>query len=184
MIGLGRLGNQVASFGRAFGMSIVVWSQNLTAARAAGCGAMLVSKDDLLQQADVVTIHLRLSQRTQGLIGARELGLMKPTTYLVNTSRGPIVEEEALIAALERRTIAGAALDVFDNEPLPETHPFRRLEHVVITPHLGYVTRETYQVFYGDAVEDVRAFLDSRPVRVLNPAVLTASVLRGPARPA
>ncbi len=184
VIGLGRLGSQVASFGRAFGMSIVAWSRHLTAARAAESGATLVSKDDLLRQADVVTIHLRLSPRTQGLIGAPELGLMKPTAYLVNTSRGPIVKEEALIAALERRTIAGAALDVFDDEPLPETHPFRRLERVVITPHLGYVTRETYEVFYGDAVEDVRAFLDGRPVRVLNPAVLTSPDLRGPARPA
>jgi phosphoglycerate dehydrogenase-like enzyme len=173
VIGLGRLGSQVAAIGRAFGMSVIAWSQNLTSARAAECGATLTAKDDLLAQADVVTIHLQLSERTKGLLGARELGLMKPTALLVNTSRGPIVDERALIAALEARTIAGAALDVFEEEPLPPDHPFRRLEHTVITPHLGYVTVETYQVFYRDAVEDIRAFLGGRPVRVLNREVLS-----------
>ncbi len=181
VIGLGRLGSQVSSIGGAFGMPVVAWSQNLMAERAAECGAALVSKDDLLRQADVVTIHLKLSGRTRGLIGARELRLMKPTAYLVNTSRGPIVEEAPLIEALSQGVIAGAALDVFDDEPLPETHPFRRMERVVITPHLGYVTREGYHVYYGDAVEDIRAFLEGRPVRVLNPDVLTSSSLRGPA---
>ncbi len=171
VIGLGRLGSQVAAIGRAFGMSVIGWSQNLTTERAAACGATLAAKDDLLVQSDVVTIHLQLSERTRGLVGAKELGSMKAGALLVNTSRGPIVDERALIAALEQRTIAGAALDVFDEEPLPPDHPFRRLENTVITPHLGYVTLESYQVFYRDAVEDVRAFLNGNPVRVLNPQV-------------
>ncbi len=173
VIGLGRLGSQVALIGRAFGMSVLAWSQNLTTQRAAECGSTLVSRESLLAQADVVTIHLQLSERTRGLLGARELGLMKPTALLVNTSRGPIVDERSLIGALERRAIAGAALDVFDEEPLPPDHPLRRLDNTVITPHLGYVTHETYQVFYRDAVEDVRGFMDGNPVRVLNREVLS-----------
>jgi len=167
VVGLGNLGSQVATVGKAFGMSLLAWSQNLTAERAAQYGATLVSKDELLAQSDVVTIHLVLSGRTRGLIGARELGLMKRTAYLINTSRGPIVEEQALIQALQQGTIAGAGLDVFDEEPLPLDHPFRRLENTVITPHLGYVTLETYQIFFGDAVEDIRAFLSGTPTRVL-----------------
>ncbi len=168
VIGLGRLGSQVATIGRAFGMSVIAWSQNLTVERAAACGAALVAKDDLLTQADVVTIHLQLSDRTRGLLGARELGLMKATALLVNTSRGPIVDEDALVAALRQRTIAGAALDVFDEEPLPPDHPLRHLDGTVITPHLGYVTAEGYEVFYRDAVEDIRAFQGVHPIRVLN----------------
>ena len=167
VIGLGRLGSQVAAIGEAFGMSVIAWSQNLTSDRAAACGAALVSKDDLLAQADVVTIHLQLSDRTRGLLGRRELGLMKATALLVNTSRGPIVDEGALIAALRQGTIAGAALDVFDEEPLPSDHPLRQLDRTVITPHLGYVTVEGYEVFYRDAVEDIRAFREGRPIRVL-----------------
>jgi phosphoglycerate dehydrogenase-like enzyme len=167
VIGLGRLGSQVATVGKAFGMEVLAWSQNLTAERAAQCGATLVEKDDLLSRADVVTIHLILGERSRGLIGARELGLMKPTAYLVNTSRGPIVDEAALIQALEQGRIAGAGLDVFDEEPLPLNHPLRRLENTVLTPHMGYVTRDTYEVFYGQAVEDVQAFLRGSPVRVL-----------------
>ena len=169
VIGLGRLGTQVATIGRAFGMSVIAWSQNLTAEQAAACGATRVPKDDLLHQADVVTIHLQLSARTRGLLGARELRLMKATALLVNTSRGPIVDEAALIAALRQRTIAGAALDVFDEEPLPPDHPLRRLGGTVITPHLGYVTVEGYEVFYRDAVDDIRAFRGGHPVRVLTP---------------
>ncbi len=168
VIGLGNLGSQVATVGKAFGMSLVAWSQNLTVERAAQYGATLVSKDELLSQSDMVTIHLVLSARTRGLIGARELGLMKRTAYLVNTSRGPIIEEQALIQALQQGTIAGAGLDVFDEEPLPLDHPFRRLENTVITPHLGYVTLETYRIFFGDAVEDMRAFLSGTPTRVIN----------------
>jgi len=173
VIGLGRLGAQVAAIGGAFGMRVLAWSQNLTPERAAERGVERVTEDDLLARSDVVTIHLKLSPRTTGLIGARELGMMKRTAFLVNTSRGPIVEERALLDALTRGGIAGAGLDVFDDEPLPADHPFRRLPNAVVTPHLGYVTRETYEVFYRDAAEDVRAFLDGRPVRVLNPDVLS-----------
>jgi phosphoglycerate dehydrogenase-like enzyme len=180
VLGLGRLGSQVAAIGRSFGMSLLAWSQNLTADRAAECGAVLAPKERLLAQADVVTIHLVLSPRTRGLIGARELALMKRSALLVNTSRGPIVDERALLAALDAGTIAGAALDVFDEEPLPRNHPLRRHPRTVVTPHLGYVTAETYEVFYGDAVQDILAFLDGRPVRVLNGAVLDRGDARRP----
>ena len=168
VVGLGNLGSQVATVGKAFGMSVVAWSQNLTQERAAEFGATLVGKDELLAQSDVVTIHLVLSGRTRGLIGARELGLMKPSAYLINTSRGPIVEEDALVAALDGGRIGGAALDVFDREPLPSDHPLRRLENTVIMPHMGYVTEETYRVFFGDSVENVRAFLAGEPIRAIN----------------
>jgi phosphoglycerate dehydrogenase-like enzyme len=168
MMGLGNLGSQVAMVGKAFGMSVLAWSQNLTAERAAQFGATLVGRDELLSRSDIVTIHLVLSDRTRGLVGTRELGLMKPTAYLVNTSRGPIVDEKALVQALQKGTIAGAALDVFDEEPLPPDHPLRRLGNTVITPHLGYVTVETYKVFYGQAVEDIQAFLRGKPIRVIS----------------
>ena len=168
VIGLGSLGSRVAKYGRAFEMDVLAWSQNLTAARAAEVDATLVSKDELLARSDVVSIHLVLGDRTRGLIRARELGLMKPTAYLVNTSRGPIVDEAALLRALEVGTIAGAGLDVFEPEPLPADHPFRRLPNTLITPHLGYVTEETYRIFFGQAVEDIKAFLDGKPVRVLS----------------
>ena len=169
VIGLGTLGSRVARYGKAFEMEVLAWSQNLTAERAAEGGAMLVGKDELLRRSDVVSIHLVLSDRSRGLVGARELGLMKRTAYLVNTSRGPIVDEAALIRALQDGTIAGAGLDVFEPEPLPLDHPFRRLSNTVITPHLGYVTEETYRVFFGHALEDVQAFLRGAPVRVLKP---------------
>lgn len=168
IIGLGRLGSQVATVGKAFGMSLLAWSQNLTAERAAEYGATLVSRDTLLTQADFVTIHLILSDRTNGLIGARELQLMKPSAYLINTSRGPIVDEQALVQALQQGTIEGAGLDVYDEEPLPRDHILRRLDNTVITPHVGYVTDETYRVFYGQAVENIEAFLRDRPIRMLN----------------
>ena len=164
---MGNLGSQVATVGNAFGMNVVAWSQNLTEERAAQFGATLVSKEELLSTSDYVTIHLILSQRTRGLLGAEELALLKQTAYLVNTSRGPIVDEAALIDVLERRAIAGAAMDVFDEEPLPVDHPLRRMENTVITPHLGYVTRETYLNYFGQAVEDIQAFLAGEPVRVL-----------------
>jgi len=169
VLGLGTLGSRVARVGRAFEMEVLAWSQNLTAERAAAADAMLVAKDDLLARSDFVSIHLVLSERTRGLIGARELGLMKRSAYLINTSRGPIVDEAALMRALGDGTIAGAGLDTFDEEPLPLDHPFRRLPNIVITPHLGYVTEETYRIFYGHAVEDVRAYLTGAPVRVLHP---------------
>jgi phosphoglycerate dehydrogenase-like enzyme len=169
VVGLGTLGSRVARYGKAFEMEVLAWSQNLTAERAVEVGATLVGKEELLRRSDVVSIHLVLSDRTRGLLGARELGLMKRTAYLVNTSRGPIVDEAALVRALQDGTIAGAGLDVFEPEPLALDHPFRTLSNTVITPHLGYVTEETYRVFFGHALEDVQAFLRGAPVRVLKP---------------
>lgn len=167
IIGLGRLGSQVATIGKAFGMNLLAWSRNLTAERAAEFDATLVSKEGLLTQADFVTIHLVLSGRTRGLIGAAELALMKPDAYLINASRGPIVDEAALIAALREKRIAGAGLDVYDIEPLPGNHPFRALDNVVLSPHIGYVTGNTYRLFYGDMVEAIAGYLDAAPVRQL-----------------
>jgi phosphoglycerate dehydrogenase-like enzyme len=169
VIGLGNLGSRVAKVGRAFEMEVLAWSQNLTAARAAEVGAILVGKDELLARSDIVTIHLVLSDRTRGLLGARELASMKRTAHLINTSRGPIVDEAALVAALQTGTIAGAGLDVFDDEPLESDHPLRRLPNTVLTPHLGYVTEEGYKIFYGHALEDVKAWLAGQPVRVIKP---------------
>jgi len=170
VLGLGRLGSQVAKVGQAFGMPVLAWSQNLTRERTDELGVELAaSKDDLLRRADILTIHLILSDRSHGLLGASDLQQMKPTAYLVNTSRGPIVDEDALVAALRERTIAGAALDVFDHEPLTAGHPFLGLDNVLLSPHIGYVSKENYRVFYGGAVEDILAFLDGSPVRVIEP---------------
>ena len=168
LMGLGRLGSEVARVGNAFQMDVIAWSQNLTTERAAECGATLVSKDELLARADILSIHLVLSARSRGLIGHRELDRMKPTAYLINTSRGPIVDEVALIAALQNGTIAGAGVDVFDEEPLPLDHPLRRAANTIITPHIGYVTAETYKVFFDETVENIQTFLQGAPVRVLN----------------
>jgi phosphoglycerate dehydrogenase-like enzyme len=167
ILGLGRLGQRSATVGKAFGMNTIAWSQNLTAEKAQAAGAQLVSKEDLFRKADIVTIHLVLSDRSRGLVGAKEIGLMKKTSYLINTSRGPIVDEKSLIAALQAKSIAGAGLDVFDVEPLPLDHPFRKLDNVVITPHLGYVSEQNYRKYFPDIVEDIRAWLDSKPVRVI-----------------
>ena len=170
LLGLGRLGARVARVALAFEMKVAAWSKNLTPERCAAAGVELArSLDELLGTSDIISIHLVLSDRTRGLIGTRELGLMKPTAFLINTSRGPIVDEAALIAALRARKIAGAGLDVFDEEPLPAGHPLRSLDNVVATPHMGYVTADTYRVFYGEAAADVIAWLDGKPVRVLNP---------------
>jgi phosphoglycerate dehydrogenase-like enzyme len=169
VLGLGRLGAQVARVGNAFGMDVVAWSHNLTDERCADVGVTRVEKDDLFGRADVLTIHLVLSDRTRGLVGERELRLMRPTALLVNTSRGPIVDEHALARALQQGVIAGAALDVFDEEPLPSDHPLRAAPHTVLTPHLGYVTEDTYRVFYRDAVDDIAAFLAGTPKRVVKP---------------
>jgi phosphoglycerate dehydrogenase-like enzyme len=169
VVGLGRLGAQVARFGLAFGMKVLAWSQNLDEKRCAEVGAEYASKERLFAEADFVTIHLVLSQRTRGLVGGGDLARMKKSAYLVNTSRGPIVEETALVAALEEGRIAGAALDVYDEEPLPADHPLRRTPNLVLTPHLGYVTDDTYRVFYGQSLDNVAAFLAGKPVRVLNP---------------
>ncbi len=167
IIGLGNLGSRVAKVAQAFGMTVLAWSQNLTAERCAEIGVAQASKEELLRQSDFVTIHLQLSPRTRGLIGAKEFVLMKNTAYLINTSRGPIVEEAALIAALRGGAIAGAGLDVFDTEPLPRDHVLRALPNVVLTPHLGYVTQDGYRIFYGGTVEAIRAFLDGKPIREL-----------------
>ena len=141
---------------------MIAWSQNLTADKAQTCGARLVSKEELFRNADILTIHLVLSQRTKGLVGAAELQVMKQSARLINTSRGPIVEEPALIEVLRQRRIAGAALDVFDIEPLPADHPFRSLENVLSTPHIGYVARDLYRTFYGDTVKNITRWLDQR----------------------
>ncbi|MBI3329816.1 MAG: D-2-hydroxyacid dehydrogenase family protein [Nitrospinae bacterium] len=169
VLGLGRLGAKVARVGVAFDLSVIAWSQNLTAERAAQCGATLVTKGELFARSDILTIHVQLSARTRGLVGARELSLMKPTAYLINTARGPIVDEAALVHALQARVIAGAGLDVFDQEPLPSDHPFKRLDNTILAPHLGYVTKEQYQVRYRETVEDIMAYLRGEPIRVLNP---------------
>jgi phosphoglycerate dehydrogenase-like enzyme len=169
MLGLGKLGTRVANVGKAFGMKVAAWSQNLTPEKCKEVGVEYASKDELLRSADFVTIHLVLSDRSRGLIGARELGLMKPTAYLINTSRGPIVDEKALLEALAARRIAGAGLDVFDVEPLPLDHPFRKLDNVVITPHLGYVSQQNYERYYPDIVDNIRGWLDGKPVRTIAP---------------
>jgi D-3-phosphoglycerate dehydrogenase len=169
LLGLGRLGARAAGVGKAFGMKLIAWSQNLTAERCKEIGAELVSKDDLFRNADFLTIHLVLSDRTRGLVGGKELGLMKNTAYLINTSRGPIVDEKALLGALGNKRIAGAGLDVFDVEPLPTDHPYRKLENVVITPHLGHVSQQNYERYYPDIVDDIRGWLDGKPVRVVKP---------------
>jgi phosphoglycerate dehydrogenase-like enzyme len=169
VLGLGKLGTRAAGVAKAFGMKVIAWSQNLTPDRCKEVGVEYASKDDLFRNADIVTIHLQLSDRTRGLVTAKELGLMKKTAYLVNTSRGPIVDEKALLDALQKKQIAGAGLDVFDVEPLPLDHPFRKMDNVVITPHLGYVSAQNYDRYYPDIVEDIRGFLDGKPVRVIAP---------------
>jgi phosphoglycerate dehydrogenase-like enzyme len=167
VLGLGRLGEHVARIGGAFGMRVIAWSQNLTAERAAQAGAEWVARDALFREADVLSVHLVSSERTRGLVGAAELALMKQSAFLVNTSRGPIVDEAALVSALERKAIAGAGLDVFDQEPLPAGHPLLALDNTVLTPHLGYVTRETYEIFYRQALEDILGYLGGAPLREL-----------------
>ena len=178
LIGLGHIGGLMARVGNAFDMRVIAWSQNLTAQRAAECQAILVDKDTLFRESDIASVHLRLSDRTRGLVGRREIGLMKPTAYLVNISRGPIVEETALIEALQQGSIAGAALDTFDVEPLPLDHPFLQMDNTILAPHLGYVTEEGYRAFYAGAIEDIRAYAAGEPVRVINPEVLASRQLR------
>jgi phosphoglycerate dehydrogenase-like enzyme len=161
VLGLGRIGSQVARIGNAFGMNLIAWSQNMTPEAAQAAGAILVSKDQLFERADILTIHLILSSRTRGLVGAEELERMKPTAWLTNTSRGPIVQEPALISVLKNKRIAGAAIDVFDIEPLPQDHPFRTLDNVLATPHIGYVSRGLYKTFYEDTVANIRKWLET-----------------------
>ena len=167
LLGLGRIGSAVARIGQAFGMDPIAWSQNLTAQKAAEHGARAVTKEQLFAESDVLSIHLVLSSRTRGLVGAADLRLMKPTAILVNTSRGPILDEDALVEALRDQRIRAAAIDVFDTEPLPVDHPLRSLPNALLTGHIGYVTRELYETFYQDAVEDIAAFQAGSPVRLM-----------------
>ncbi|MFG2714719.1 D-2-hydroxyacid dehydrogenase family protein [Streptomyces goshikiensis] len=168
LLGLGKIGGRVARIGLAFGMDVVAWSQNLTDERCAEVGVTrAASKEELLAGSDFVSVHLALGERTRGLIGAAELDLMRPGAYLVNTSRAAIVDQEALLGALREGRIAGAGVDVFDSEPLPADHPMRGAPRLLATPHLGYVTRDNYATYYGQAVENIKAFLDGEPVRVL-----------------
>jgi phosphoglycerate dehydrogenase-like enzyme len=159
IIGLGKIGSKIAAYANAFDMKVIAWSENLTAEKAEAAGARLVSKETLLKEADFVTIHLVLSDRSRGIIQQRDLDLMKPSAYLINTSRGPLIDENALIETLQQHKIAGAALDVFDIEPLPANHPFRTMENVTATPHIGYVTENTYRLFYKDTVKAIGDWL-------------------------
>src|SRR6202165_2964026 len=162
VLGLGRIGSQIARVGSAFGMNLIAWSQNMTPEAAKAAGAILVSKDQLFERADILTIHLVLSSRTRGLVGAAELERMRPTARLINASRGPIIEEQALISVLKNKQIAGAAIDVFDIEPLPPSHPFRTLDNVLATPHIGYVSHGLYKTFFEDTVSNIRKWLDTQ----------------------
>jgi D-3-phosphoglycerate dehydrogenase len=168
VLGLGKLGQRTAAIAKAFGMKVIAWSQNLTPEKCAEVGVGYVAKDDLFRQSDFISIHVVLSQRSRGLVGAKEIGLMKPTAYLINTSRGPIIDEAAMLAALRDNKIAGAGLDVFDVEPLPLDHPLRKMDNAVITPHLGYVSTQNYKHYFAGVVEDIRGFLDGKPVRVMS----------------
>lgn len=168
VIGLGKLGGAVATVGKAFGMNVIAWSQNLRDERAAEIGVTKVSKETLLKEADYISIHLVLSDRSRGLIGADELALMKPSAYIVNTSRGPIIDEDALLETLRAGRIAGAGIDVYSVEPLPADHPYRTLDNILLTPHMGYVATDNIAKMYSDAAEDIVAYMDGEPVRMLN----------------
>jgi phosphoglycerate dehydrogenase-like enzyme len=168
IVGLGKLGRRSAQVGKAFGMKVIAWSQNLTPAQAEEAGVQYASREQLFAQADIVTIHYQLGPRSRGLITADDLGRMKKTAYLINTARAPIVDQAALLQALQEKKIAGAGLDVFETEPLPLDHPYRTLDNVVLTPHLGYVSQQNYKKYFPDIVEDIRAWLDGKPVRVIS----------------
>jgi phosphoglycerate dehydrogenase-like enzyme len=167
VVGLGKLGTRVANIAKAFGMNVIAWSQNLTPEKCQEAGVTYASKEDLFRTADIVSIHLMLSDRSRGLIGAKDLALMKPSAYLINTARAAIVDQAALLAVLAERRIAGAGLDVFETEPLPLDSPLRAFDNVVITPHLGYASVQAYEVYFRETVEDIRAFLDGKPMRVI-----------------
>jgi phosphoglycerate dehydrogenase-like enzyme len=169
IVGLGKLGQRVAAVGKAFGMKVIGWSQNLTPEKAREAGVDYASREDLFRNADFVTIHYQLSDRSRGLIAGDDIGRMKKSAYLINTARAPIVDQAALLKALQEKKIAGAGLDVFEVEPLPLDHPYRKLDNVVITPHLGYVSEQNYRKYFPDIVEDIRAWLDGKPVRVIAP---------------
>ncbi len=167
VVGLGKLGRRVSGVAKAFGMKVIAWSPNLTPEKCQEAGVGYAAKSDLFRDADIVTMHMQLGERSRGLVTAKEFAVMKPTAYIINTARGPVIEEKALIAALQERRIAGAGLDVFDVEPLALDHPFRHMENVVITPHLGYVSEQNYRQYFPDIVENIRAFIAGMPVRVI-----------------
>ena len=169
IVGIGKLGQRVAAVAKAFGMNVIAWSQNLTPEKAAELGVGSATKEELFATADFITIHYQLSERSRGLITAADIGRMKNAAYLINTARAPIVDQAALLEALQNKKIAGAGLDVFEIEPLPIDHPYRKLDNVVLTPHLGYVSEQNYRKYYPDIVEDIRAWLDGKPVRVIAP---------------
>ena len=171
ILGLGKLGGRIATVGQAFGMRVIAWSQNLTLEACQKQGVEYVDKDTLMKESDVLSLHLKLSERTEGILGMRELSLMKPTAYLINMARGPLVDEPALLDVLQNHKIAGAGLDVYGIEPLPADDPFRRLDNVVLTGHMVYVTEENYKFCYGQTVEDIRAWLDGSPIRVITEGV-------------
>jgi phosphoglycerate dehydrogenase-like enzyme len=181
LLGLGRVGAKVARAAPAFDMDVIAWSPNMTAEAATAAGATRVERDELFARADYVSVHLVLGTRSRGLIGAREFGLMKRSAFLINTSRGPIVDEPALVDALGRGLIAGAGLDVFDVEPLPLDHPLRRLRNTVLTPHIGYISRESYALYYAQMLEDVIAWLDGAPVRRISSTVVPDKLAHAPA---
>ncbi|MFJ2692874.1 D-2-hydroxyacid dehydrogenase family protein [Pseudomonas sp. NPDC087336] len=168
ILGLGSIGQRVARFGQAFGMRVIAWSENLTAERAAEFDVTYVSKQELFEQADVLSVHLVLSERSRGMVDTQALAWMKPTALLVNTARGPIVDEAALIKALQKQRLGGAALDVFEQEPLPEHHPFRTLDNVLATPHVGYVSQQNYHLFFAQMIEDIQAWSAGKPIRLLS----------------
>lgn len=171
LVGLGKIGRKVAKVAQAFEMNVIAWSQNLTAESAAEAGVTRVEKGELFRQSDVISLHLVLGERSRGVVGAHELSLMKPSAFIINTARGPLIDEQALIDALQARRIGGAGLDVYWQEPIPHDHPLLKLDNVVLTPHLGYVVEESYSAFYGDIVEAVTAWLDGKPIRMSNPEV-------------
>ena len=172
IVGLGGIGRNVARMAQGLNMRVIAWSQNLTEESAAQVGVRRVTKDELFFQSDIVSLHLVLGERTQGIVGGHELSLMKPTAFIVNTARGPLIDEKALLDALRQRRIAGAALDVYWEEPIPKDHPLLQLDNVILTPHLGYAVEESYRAFYGGLVETVTAFLAGTPIRVSNPTVV------------
>jgi phosphoglycerate dehydrogenase-like enzyme len=168
LVGLGRIGKRMAEYAKVFGMEVIAWSQNLTDEKAQEAGATRVEKLDLFKRADLVTLHLILSHRSRGIVGACELSVMKPSSWLINSSRGPLIDEKALIETLTEKRIAGAAIDVYDEEPLPAGHPFRRLDNVLATPHIGYVTEDTYKIFYNDSVENIAAWINGKSIRIMD----------------
>jgi phosphoglycerate dehydrogenase-like enzyme len=169
IVGLGRLGSKVAAIGAAFGMKVIAWSPNLTEQRCSEAGVSQASKDEIFRTADILSLHMQLSARTRHIVDAKELASMKPSAFIINTARGELVNEASLLEALQGKKIAGAGIDVYAEEPMPATHPFRQLSNVVITPHIGFVTEDNYRTYYGGIVDGIRAWLDEKPTRVLSP---------------